>query len=282
MVWANRRSCGDDRLRVQLGAPVGREARVDHRRRRDVDEVAHARGRGRGDHVGGAVAVDRVVVAGIARQDDRGEVEDGVGARDRGAERWPRRGCPPPTISQPVPVEPRAQRIVREHQPPHPPAVGRQPPHEPPSHLAGGACHQHRASQRAGPPGRERRPVDRLEVAHGELARGQLPDRPRVLPARRSSPPASASSSIRRVACAPASFCAITSTSRPSARASCGAEPRARPPAHRLEAEHVGEAVAEQQHRSTVARLERRARRILNFVNGLRLRGEQRLSLGQT
>ena len=153
MVCAKPALVGDDRLRVQLGAPVGRQARVDHRRRRDVDEVAHAGRRGRGDDVGGAAPVDRVVVVG-----DRGARMTAARWRTAStpataaAERRRRRGCRPPTISQPVPSSRARSGSPGSTSPRTRQPVGRQPPHEPPPHLARRAGDQHRAPHRAPPP----------------------------------------------------------------------------------------------------------------------------------
>jgi len=73
----------DDAFGGDLRLPVRRQPRVHHRGRRHIDEVAHA-GAGRGRHqMGGPLPIHDIQHRGIARQDDRRQVQDGVHPGDR-------------------------------------------------------------------------------------------------------------------------------------------------------------------------------------------------------
>ena len=146
-------------------------------------------------------------------------------------------------------VEPRAQRIAGQHQAAHPPAVGHQPADQPPAHHAGGAGDEDEAPQRPRLPGRaartsrpasSRRPPARARRAPRSRPSCR-PGDPRRRRARRGAAAGSRTRRRRSARC--------TSTSRPSARASCAPSPALVAPAHLLEREDVGEAVAEQQDR---------------------------------
>src|SRR5262249_46377307 len=119
-----------------------------------------------------------------------------------------------------------------EHQGPHAPVRRGQAAHEPAAHLAGCPGDQHQAAHGALSPccgcGATVDQSSRLKLPT-ESSREASSQITTLLPARRSSPLARVLKSACRVAYAPASFCAMTSTSRSSARASCAPRPALAP-----------------------------------------------------
>src|SRR4051812_23566554 len=160
--------------------------------------------RRRADEVRGAAPVDGVVVLGVTGEDARREMNDGVGPRDRRAQR-----LGPANVSlddlAARSVEPRAQRIAGQHEPAYPPAVGHQPPNEPPTDLSRRTRDEDESPQRppSGAWSADQSTFLKSPTASSREASSQITT---VLPARRSSPPAIVSWRSRLVACAPASF----------------------------------------------------------------------------
>src|SRR5262249_18584207 len=129
----------------------------------------------------------------------------------------------------------------------------------------------------------QRRPIEPLEVADGELARGELPDHDRlavqaiiVLAAGEGVEEHLPGGVRARVVLRHDVDVAIERARELRAQTRAGA------PAHLVEAEDVGEAVTEQQDAGALARLERCPGGILHLVDGLGLWREQGLTVGQT
>ncbi len=247
-------------LGVQLGASVRRQARIDHRGGGDVDEVPNARDRRGGDQVRGPAPVDR-----RRSRSDRapGSRRPGGPPRRRRRSRRPAsraRGCRPRTISAPVP-----SRRARSGSPgstsarTRQPSRARRPTRRRPTSPAAPVTSTRRPSLTGSSSSRrrgQRGPVDGLEITDRELARGELPHDDRlagqaILATRERVVQQPAGSRTRRRRSA-----RCTSTSRPSARASCAPSPAPAPHPICSSAEHVGEAVAQQEH----ARRDRSAR----------------------